>query len=330
MSPAAAGFNPDYSKQKRRCGILPKKQRMKQKWTLQDMPDQTGKVAIVTGANSGLGLASAKALASKGAAVVMACRSEARGREAVQQIADAAATPPQLLLLDLSDLQSVQNFAEAFLARYDRLDLLLNNAGVMATPYGTTADGFEQQIGVNHLGHFALTGHLMDRLLGAPGSRIVNVSSLAARNGQVRPDTFRQPDAYQPWPAYNQSKLANLMFTLSLQGRLARTGAIALAAHPGGAATNLGRNVETGKWVKWLAENVLLPLLPSAEQNAAPQLYASTAPDAQGGEYYGPGGWGEISGAPKKVKMPPTIGQPEDWERLWAASEEMTGVRYPV
>lgn len=294
------------------------------------MPDQSGKVAIVTGANSGLGFASAKALAEKGATVVMACRSEKRGQEALQKVAKTAATAPVLMQLDLSDLQSVQQFSAQFTRQYDQLDILMNNAGIMATPYGTTADGFEQQIGVNHLGHFALTGQLMKLLLSTPNSRIVNVSSLAARNGKLRTDSFQQPDRYEPWPAYSQSKLANLMFTLELKERLKEKSTITLAAHPGGAATNLGRNVQSGKVMKWLAEKVLLPLLPSPEQNAAPQLFAATAQDVKSGDYYGPGGWGEISGAPKQVEMPPTIGKREDWEQLWRVSEEMTGVQYPV
>ena len=303
---------------------------MKNKWTADDMPDQSGKVAIVTGANSGLGFASAKALAEKGATVVMACRSEERGRKALRKVEKTAATEPVLLQLDLSDLQSIRQFSEQFTRQYDQLDILMNNAGIMATPYDTTADGFEQQIGVNHLGHFALTGQLIELLLATPDSRIVNVSSLAARNGKLRTDSFQQPDGYEPWPAYSQSKLANLMFTLALQERLQGKDIVPVAAHPGGAATNLGRNVQSGKVMKWLAEKVLLPLLPSPEQNAAPQLYAATAQDVQSGDYYGPGGWGEISGAPKQVEMPPTIGSREKWEQLWQVSEELTGVQYPV
>lgn len=296
---------------------------MSKKWTLADMPDQSGKVAIVTGANSGLGFASANALAQKGAEVVFACRSKERGQEALRYIPVKQA---QLMLLDLADLRSVKAFAEEFLGTYSRLDLLLNNAGIMATPYGTTADGFEKQIGVNHLGHFALTHHLLDCLKSTPDSRIVNVSSLAARNGQVNPNDFQEPEDYKPWPAYNQSKLANLMFTLELNRRLQGTDTIALAAHPGGAATNLGRHVQSGPIFRFLAENILLPLLPSAEQNAAPQLYACTAPEASGGDYYGPGGFGEISGPVKKVKMPATVGKREDWEELWRVSEKLVGV----
>jgi len=306
------------------------KRTMKSKWTAEDIPDQTGKVAIVTGANSGLGFASAKALAEKGATVILACRSKERGREAQRQIATYASVNPVFMQLDLSDLRSVERFSEAFAQQYDTIDVLMNNAGIMAAPYGTTADGFEQQIGINHLGHFALTGQLMELLLATPDSRIVNISSLAARNGKLQPNNFQEPEQYKPWPAYSQSKLANLMFTLALQERLQDKHTIPVAAHPGGAATNLGRNVQSGKVMKWLAEKVLLPLLPSPEQNAAPQLYAATAQDVQSGDYYGPGGWGEISGAPKQVEMPPTIGSREDWEQLWQVSEEMTGVQYPV
>ncbi len=303
---------------------------MKSKWTAEDIPDQSGKTIIVTGANSGLGLASAKALARKGAHVVMACRSQQRGEEALQEVKQIPNASAELMLLDLGSLQSVKSFAEGFLSRYDQLHVLLNNAGIMATPYGTTQDGFEKQIGVNHLGHFALTAQLLQLLLRTENSRIVNVSSLAARNGQIDPGAFRDPKNYKPWPAYNQSKLANLMFTCELNRRLQGHSTIALAAHPGGASTNLGRNLETNAVTRFLAEKILLPLLPSADQNAAPQLYAATGPDAAGGHYYGPGGIGEIGGAPKRVKMPSTLGGREEWERLWAASEELTGVKFAL
>jgi NAD(P)-dependent dehydrogenase (short-subunit alcohol dehydrogenase family) len=299
-------------------------------WTTDDIPDLHGQVIIITGANSGLGLASAKKLAQKGATVIMACRSEERGQQALQEVEAVAKVKPQLMLLDLGDLSSVKSFADAFTKQYQRLDVLLNNAGIMATPYGTTADGFEQQIGINHLGHFALTGHLLLTLLDTPNSRIVNVSSLAARNGQVDPSSFRDPVEYKPWKAYGQSKLANLQFTKEFERRLKKHNVRVVAAHPGGASTNLGNNVETGAVMKWIANNILLPLLPSAEQNARPQLMAATAPHIQSGGYYGPGGWGEFSGAPKQVEMPDTLGTPADWEKLWAESERLTGVSYSV
>lgn len=301
---------------------------MSKAWTAQDIPDQTGKVVIITGANSGLGLASAKKLAEKGAQVIMACRSKERGREALKRVVPRAATSPRLMPLDLADLASVRQFAEQYKAQYNRLDVLLNNAGIMATPYGTTTDGFEQQIGVNHLGHFALTGHLFPLLLATSNSRIVNVSSLAARNGKMRPDSFREPKQYKPWEAYGQSKLANLMFTRQLQKRLDGQDTLALAAHPGGAATNLGRNVESGALMQWIANHIMLPLLPTADQNARPQLYAATAPKVADGAYYGPSGWGQIAGAPKQVVMPESIGTPADWEHLWKTSEELTGVTF--
>jgi len=301
---------------------------MKNKWTPNDMPDQTGKVIIITGANSGLGLASAKKLAERGAQVIMACRSEERGQEALKRVVPRAAASPRLMLLDLADLESVQRFAQQFKEEYSRLDVLLNNAGIMATPYGTTREGFEKQIGVNHLGHFALTGHLFALLLATPGSRIVNVSSLAARNGTINTASFREPEDYKPWAAYGQSKLANLMFTRQLQERLDGQHTLALAAHPGGAATNLGRNVQNGPIMTWVANNILLPLLPTADQNARPQLYAATAADVTDGAYYGPGGWGQIAGAPKSVNMPETLGSPTDWKELWKVSEKLTGVVY--
>ncbi len=303
---------------------------MAEKWPPENMPDLHGQIIIITGANSGLGLASAKKLAQKGATVIMACRSEERGQQALQEVAAVAKVKPQLMLLDLGDLSSVRSFADAFTKQHQRLDVLLNNAGIMATPYGTTADGFEQQIGINHLGHFALTGHLLPILLSTANSRIVNVSSLAARNGQVDPSSFRAPDDYKPWKAYGQSKLANLQFTKELDRRLKEHDVRVVAAHPGGASTNLGRNVETGAVMKWVANNLLLPLLPSAEQNARPQLMAATAPQVQGGNYYGPGGWGEFSGAPRQVEMPDTLGTPAEWEQLWSESERLTGVSYSV
>ena len=299
-------------------------------WTTDDMPDLTGQIIIITGANSGLGLASAKKLSQKGAKVIMACRSEERGLQALQEVAAIADVQPQLMLLDLGDLASVKSFADAFTKQYQRLDVLLNNAGIMATPYGTTTDGFEQQIGINHLGHFALTGHLLPMLLDTPNSRIVNVSSLAARNGRMDLPSFRDPVECKPWRAYGQSKLANLLFTKELDRRLQGKDVRVVAAHPGGASTNLGNNVETGAVMKWIANNILLPLLPSAEQNARPQLMAATAPHIQSGGYYGPGGWGEFSGAPKQVEMPDTLGTPADREKLWAESERLTGVSYNI
>jgi len=301
---------------------------MKKNWTLSDMPNLKGKVVIITGANSGLGLASAKALARKGAEVILACRSEERGAAALKEVEAVQTTSARLMLLDLGSLESVQAFAENFKANYDQLDVLMNNAGIMATPYGTTQDGFEKQIGVNHLGHFALTGHLLPVLLGTPGSRIVNVSSLAARNGQMDISSFKDPNNYQPWKAYGQSKLANLMFTLELNRRLPEGQTIAVAAHPGGASTNLGRNVKSNAVFQFIAEKVLLPLLPTPDQNARPQLYAAVGETVESDHYYGPGKWGEIAGPPKLVDLPLSIGQPADWSALWVASEELTGVSF--
>lgn len=301
---------------------------MKKNWTPDDIPSLKGKVIIITGANSGLGLASAKALAQNGAEVVLACRSEERGAAALKEVEALQTAPARLMLLDLGILESVQAFAENFKANYEQLDVLMNNAGIMATPYGITQDGFEKQIGVNHLGHFALTGHLLSVLLNTSDSRIVNVSSLAARNGQMDIASFRESANYQPWKAYGQSKLANLMFTLELNRRLPEGQTIAVAAHPGGASTNLGRNVKTNPVLQFIAEKVLLPLLPSADQNARPQLYAAVGGEAEADHYYGPAKWGEVAGPPKRVALPPSIGQPAEWSALWVASEELTGVSY--
>ncbi len=298
----------------------------KTNWTTDNMPDQTGKVAVVTGANSGIGFEAARTLAAKGAQVVMACRSLEKGQAALDKISrDHPNAQVELLPLDLASLDSVRAFAGAFLPQYTQLDLLINNAGAMALPdRRETADGFETQFGVNHLGHFALTGHLFDLILQTPGARIVNVSSSAHRMGKVEWDNLNAERKYGRWSAYGLSKLANLLFTYELQRKLTAVGVdvIATAAHPGYTATDLQR-YNTGVF------NILNPIMAQdAPTGALPTLRAATDPAVVGGEYYGPSGFMEIRGHPVQVTSNKASHDAADAARLWTESEKMTGVTY--
>jgi len=261
------------------------------KWTTKDIPDQNGKVVIVTGANSGIGFEASRALAGRGATVVMACRSLDKGEAAARQIrGEYPEAQLDLKQIDLADLSSVRAFAEDFLAEYERLDILINNAGVMATPYRKTVDGFELQFGANHLGHFALTGLLIELLKKTPESRIVTVSSYAHFIGRINFNDLGSEKSYQKWLAYGQSKLANVLFGYELQRRSARNGGnpISVVVHPGYAATNLQHTTTFFQ--------MLNPIMAqSQEMGALPTLYAATSPEIQGGEYIGPEG-GERGG----------------------------------
>ena len=296
-------------------------------WSETDLPDLSGKVAVVTGANSGLGYETSRALAQRGATVVMACRNPARAEAAAAAI---LATHPSgkvvLMSLDLGDLDSVRRFAEEVLARYDRLDLLVNNAGLMVPPAGQTAQGFETQFGVNHLGHFALTARLIGRLNATPGARVVTVSSAAHRFGQIGFDDLNWKDRpYNAWQAYGQSKLANLLFTYELQRRLAAAGhhTRAVAAHPGYAATNL-----QGEGAVMRVMNRLLAQ--PQGMGALPSLYAAAAPQVQGGQYFGPSGPAELGGPPRRVESSARSHNLRDARRLWQVSEELTGVPFTL
>ncbi len=294
------------------------------KWKFDNIPDQTDRVAIVTGANAGIGFAAAKALAHKGARVVLACRNEAKGNAAVERIrADSPRGTVELMPLDLADLASVRAFAAAFAKSHDRLDLLINNAGVMIPPESKTEDGFELQIGVNFLGHFALTGLLLDRLEATPGARVVTLSSLAHRGGRIDFDSFRGPDNYKAWRAYQQSKLACLMFTLELQRRLESTGSSvqSLAAHPGGTKTDLQRH-------NGVLSALTALVCMNADQGALPTLYAATDETASGGDYIGPHGMAETRGYPAPARIANRARDPEVSAQLWAVAEDYTGVRY--
>lgn len=304
------------------------------RWSAADIPDQGGRIAVVTGANSGLGTETALALARRGAHVVLACRDAAKAQSALHGIRAASpAGSAEVMALDLASLASVRAFAEAFVAKHSRLDLLCNNAGVMAIPHRRTADGFEMQLGTNHLGHFALTGLLLPRLLDTPGARVVSVSSSAHRPGRMHWDDLQLERRYRKWRAYAQSKLANLLFAFELDRRLRGAGApvMSVAAHPGYAATNLqvvGARMEGARFVEKILELGNRLLAQSAAMGALPTLYAATAPQVQGGDYFGPASLGEMWGHPRKVGATARARNPADAARLWELSEALTGVSY--
>jgi NAD(P)-dependent dehydrogenase (short-subunit alcohol dehydrogenase family) len=296
------------------------------KWTEQHIPDQHGRVAIVTGANTGLGFETARMLAARGASVVLAVRDVDKGRQAADRITGDVSIQE----LDLTSLDSVRSAAADLHAAHPRIDLLINNAGVMYTPRRTTADGFELQFGTNHLGHFALTGLLLDRLLPVPGSRVVTVSSTGHRiRAAIHFDDLQWERSYSRVGAYGQAKLANLMFTYELNRRLAAHGTtVAVAAHPGVSNTELMRNAPTALRtpVTWVA-----PLFTQKpEMGALPTLRAATDPAVRGGQYYGPGNRSETRGHPRLVTSSPASHDEAVQRRLWAVSEELTGVTFPV
>lgn len=294
------------------------------KWTTNDISNQEGRVAIVTGANSGIGYETARALAEKGAEVIMACRSNERGQKAFNQIkAKNPSANVKLMQLDLSSLDSVRQFASKFREQYNHLDLLINNAGVMAIPQRQeTADGFEMQFGTNHLGHFALTGLLIDMILNTPNARVVTVSSGVHYFGRIHFADLNAEKSYKPQAAYAQSKLANLLFTYELQRRFEKAGAkaLAVAAHPGWTESNLQVH---SPFIQFL--NPFLAQQP--DMGALPTLYAATA-EVNGSEYFGPDGLVEMRGYPKKVNSNKRSHDEQVAARLWQVSEELTGVHY--
>lgn len=307
------------------------------RWTQADIPDLTGRRVIVTGANSGLGFETARALAEHNAAVTLAVRDQTRGDEAASKITAAyPAADITVGALDLSDLASIRAFADRWSNdNPEGLSLLINNAGVMATPERRTVDGFELQFGTNHLGHFALTGLLMPALVAVPRSRVVTVSSQAHRMGKMNFADLNAHNGYRAWGAYGQSKLANLLFTSELQRRVDQLGIalLALAAHPGFAATNLqsagpamrGRSLQAR-----LTSGLSGIVAQSAAMGALPTLFAATAPDIAGNSYIGPSGFGEQRGHPKFVGRSGAASQAHDARQLWDVSEELTGVHYPI
>jgi NAD(P)-dependent dehydrogenase (short-subunit alcohol dehydrogenase family) len=303
-------------------------------WTADAVPNLDGRTIVVTGANSGIGFEAALVFARKGAHVVLACRDPRRAAGAVDAIRAARANASvEVAALDLASLASIRACAAALRGTLRRIDVLCNNAGVMALPYRQTADGFEMQIGTNHLGHFALTGLLLPLLLDAPGARIVTVSSGAHRMGKIRFDDLHWQQRYAKWSAYGQSKLANLLFAYELQRRLeaAKTPTISVACHPGYAATNLqfvGPRMEGSTLMERLTGLGNRLLAQSAAMGALPTLYAATAGDVRGGDYIGPNGIGELWGTPRKVGSNARSRDREAAARLWTLSEQLTGVRF--
>ncbi|MFE9042981.1 oxidoreductase [Streptomyces sp. NPDC012421] len=304
-----------------------------QHWTADAIPDLTGRVHVVTGATSGLGLATTRALALRGGRVVLAVRDEEKGHRTAAALSADGIAPGLLTVrrVDLADLDSVRAFAEALRADHPRLDVLVNNAGVMAPPRTLSAQGHELQFAANHLGHFALTGLLLDRL--PEDGRVVTVSSLVHRQGDLRlddPAALAAERGYAPMAFYHRSKLANAVFGQELHRRLAAAGrpVRSVLAHPGYTATSLQTRDVTG-FARFFYGRIGNPLLAQRpERGALPQLYAATAPDVAGGEFIGPDGAGELRGSPTRVKPSATAADPETGRRLWDLSEELTGVRY--
>ncbi len=300
------------------------------KWTTADIPDQTNRVAVITGANTGLGYETALALAEHGAHVVLAVRNLEKGKDAAASItAKSPHADVVLQELDLTSLESIHDAADKLRSDYDGIDLLINNAGVMYTPKSTTKDGFELQFGTNHLGHFAFTGQLLERLLPVAGSRVVTVSSIGHRiRADIHFDDLQWERSYGRVAAYGQAKLANLLFTYELQRRLAAHGTtIAVAAHPGGSRTELMRNLPA---LIARASAVVEPIFQEAAMGALPTLRAATDPGVIGGQYFGPDGFAQTRGYPKVVASSKKSHDAALQRRLWAVSEELTGVVYPV
>ena len=304
------------------------------RWTAANIPRQDGKLAIVTGSNSGIGLRAASELARAGCVVILACRSRDKANAAKRRIEqETPGAKVVATVLDLANLTSVRSYAAAFVDHSRRLDILINNAGVMALPRRqTTADGFELQFGTNHLGHFALTGLLLPALLTAPAARVVTVSSIAHREGRIRFENLQWEQGYKPWPAYRQSKLANLLFGMELERKFEQAGVTArsMVVHPGVANTSLFLN---GPGADKGIINSLIPTLigwvaQSDERGALPTLYGATAPEAQGGRFYGPDGFRQMRGYPVDVEPEAQAKDATLAARLWEVSERLTGVQY--
>lgn len=305
---------------------------MEENWTTENIPDLNGKVIIVTGGNSGLGFESVKVFAEKGAEVIMACRSLEKGGKAKTEILkNIPEGKVEVAELDLADLKSVHRFAEKFQKTYSRLDVLLNNAGIMTTPYFKTNDGFEGQMGTNHLGHFALTGLLLPVLGKTPKSRVVNVSSMAHKQGKMDFDNllFENGKGYSPMKSYGRSKLANLLFTYELQRYFKSNNidSISVAAHPGVSQTDLFRYLDD-KWYFRLVRPAFEAISQEGKMGALPQVRASVDPQVKGGEYYGPKGFMELKGYPEKVQSNGRSHNLEDARKLWEVSEKLTGVKF--
>jgi NAD(P)-dependent dehydrogenase (short-subunit alcohol dehydrogenase family) len=301
-------------------------------WTIERIPDQSGRLAVVTGANSGLGLVTARELARAGARVVLACRNAAKGEAARRELeARVPGAKLELEELDLASLASVRDFAERLREAHDGLDLLVNNAGIMASPRRETADGFELQLGTNHLGHFALTGLLIGAMEGRRDARVVTLSSNAHKGGRIAFDNLEGRRRYFRWRAYAQSKLANLLFALELDRRLRAAGSTvaSVAAHPGYAATNL-QSTGPPRLDSLLMKAGNSLLAQDDEMGALPTLFAATEPGLPGGTYVGPDGRGEHRGRPHPVSPNAAARDEETARRLWEVSQELTGVTFDL
>ena len=305
---------------------------MNENWTSDNIPDLSGMIIVITGANSGIGFHAAREFARQGAEVVFACRNQTKAEGAINQIRIEFPDAQLVFIeLNLANLKSVKDFADTFNSRYSRLDILLNNAGVMMVPFGKTEDGFENTLGINHLGHFALTGLLLDRLISTPGARLVNISSNAHYGGEIDFGNlmFEKRESYTPMNAYRHSKLANLLFTYELQRRLENKNIdmLALAAHPGISNTGLADHLFTN-WFAKLLRPLMGILVQSSANGALPGIRAAVDPDAVSGQYYGPDGKGERSGYPIVVNSNAASKDEEVARKLWEKSEELTGIQY--
>ena len=305
---------------------------MNDKWTSVDIPDLMGKIVIVTGANSGIGYEAAREFTRKGAEVIVASRDPIKAERSILKIKEEIpGAKLEFIELNLANLDSVRKFAEKFKSKYNSLDILLNNAGIMLIPFGKTVDGFENTVGTNHLGHFALTGLLMDRLSTTPGARVVNVASNAHYAGEMDFNNllFENKLGYTPMKAYSRSKLANLLFTYELQRRFQSRGydVSALAAHPGISATSLANHLFFNL-ISWLIQPMMKLIFQSSSMGALPSLRAAVDPKVLGGQYYGPDGKGEKSGYPIVVDSNSASKNEADARTLWQISEELTGIKY--
>lgn len=298
-------------------------------FNIDTIPSQKGRLAIVTGANTGLGFETTLALASKEMKVIMACRSEARAEKAKQQIIEKVPFADlEIMIINLSSLSSVRDFAKHFLRKYEKLDLLINNAGIMVPPYSKTEDGFESQMGANYFGHFLLTGLLMDVIKKTEGSRIVSLSSIAHKNGKINFEDLHWEKEYSAMSAYRQSKLACLIFAGELQRRFEKSGVntLSVAAHPGVSLTELVRHIP--KWLYFPLQPLVSLFTHSPDKGALPTLYAALGAGVSGGDYFGPQGFAEMTGKPGRAKSTPVSHDREIAKQLWDLSEKLTGITY--
>lgn len=302
---------------------------MSKHWTAKDIPNQEERIAVITGSSSGIGYETAKELARHKATVILACRNLEKAEQARSHIlTDIPDAKVEFIQLDLASLKSIRQAANEIRSKFKKIDLLVNNAGVMWPDYNLTEDNFELQFGINHLGHFALTGLLLDQMLHVPGSRIVSVSSIDHRQGTINFDDLQSRKKYDRYASYSQSKLANLMFSYELQRQLSSIGAetIAVSAHPGISKSNLLRHANL--WYNIVKQTIGQFIMQSSFMGALPTLRAATDPNVKGGEFYGPSGWNEYNGYPKRVESNELSHNVNMQRKLWEVSEKLTGIKY--